>query len=186
MNLPTDSKARKNMPMARGLLDYFPDALAAVAELSMLGNEKHNPGQPLHWSKHKSTDHADCVIRHLADRGKWIDGEYEKPVRHSTGAAWRALANLQIEIEAERAGSTVEAYLKNLAALASAVGVPVADADGWIEWNGGARPLFNGETEVMVKFRGSTNEMSAGNGLGLNWNHDGGLGDIVAYKVVSE
>lgn len=114
MSLPTDGKRRKEAPMARGLLDYFPDALFEVAELSFLANEKHNPGEPLHWSKHKSTDHADCIVRHLADRGGWIEGEYARPVRESTALAWRALALLQMEIEAERAGVSVEEYVKRL------------------------------------------------------------------------
>ena len=90
--------------MARGVLEYFPDALAEVAFVSFVGNMKHNPGQELHWSKGKSDDHADCVIRHLASRGKWdiveIDGKAYS-IRHSAYAAWRALANLQIEIETE-------------------------------------------------------------------------------------
>lgn len=93
--LPSDAKARKNAPIARGVLDYFPDALFAVADLSRIGNEQHNPGQPMHWAKEKSTDHADCIIRHLADRGKLDDDG----VRHSAKVAWRALALLQIEIE---------------------------------------------------------------------------------------
>src|ERR1044072_4379828 len=42
--LTTDSATRKTYPMARGLLDYFPDALAEVSKVSFLGNEKHNPG----------------------------------------------------------------------------------------------------------------------------------------------
>lgn len=97
MTLPTDAKERKDVPMARGLLDYFPDALAAVAIVSRVGNEQHNPGQPLHWSKHLSTDHADCLIRHLVDRGRLdTDG-----LRHSAKVAWRALAMLQTEIENE-------------------------------------------------------------------------------------
>lgn len=98
------SQERKDRPMARGLLDYFPDALAEVAYVSMVGNEKHNPGQELHWSKGKSDDHADCVIRHLIDRGTWDEvqiGDKTYRIRHSAYAAWRALANLQIEIEKE-------------------------------------------------------------------------------------
>ena len=95
MSLPTDPKQRKAVPMARGLLDYFPDACAAVAELSRSGNEQHNAGQEMHWAREKSTDHADCIVRHLIDRGHLdTDG-----VRHSTKTAWRALALLQIEIE---------------------------------------------------------------------------------------
>jgi hypothetical protein len=103
--LPTDAKTRKAMPIARGVLDYFPDALAAVAEVSRLGNEQHNPGQPLHWSKDKSTDHADCIIRHLIDRGQ-IDSD---GARHAAKVAWRALALLQIEIDEERCAPTLTA-----------------------------------------------------------------------------
>jgi len=95
-------ESRKEIPMARGLLDYFPDALAAVARLSFLANDKHNPGEPMHWAKEKSNDHADCILRHMVDRGKWIVGEYKRPVRHSTAVAWRALAMLQMEIEGGR------------------------------------------------------------------------------------
>lgn len=91
------SEERKNRPMTTGVLDYFPDALAYVAYVSKIGNDKHNPGEPLHWSKDKSADHADCVMRHLVDRGK-LD---PNGVRHSGNLAWRALALLQIEIENE-------------------------------------------------------------------------------------
>lgn len=94
------SEDRKNRPIARGVLDYFPDALAEVAYVSKVGNDQHNPGQPMHWAKEKSTDHADCILRHLIDRGKFDkDG-----MRHSAKVAWRALALLQTEIENERNG----------------------------------------------------------------------------------
>lgn len=46
MSLPTDPKARKALPITTGVLDYFPDALAAVAACSKAGNDQHNPGQP--------------------------------------------------------------------------------------------------------------------------------------------
>lgn len=101
MSLPEDSAARKRIPIVTGVLDYFPDAIAAVAECSRLGNEQHNPGQPLHWSRGKSNDHADCIGRHLLQRGTF-DGE---GVRHSAHLAWRALALLQLEIEAATAAA---------------------------------------------------------------------------------
>ena len=98
MSLPTDPKARKGLPIITGVLDYFPDAIAEVAMVSVIGNNQHNPGQPLRWSKEKSTDHADCIGRHLTERGaRDTDG-----ARHSAKLAWRALALLQIEIEQER------------------------------------------------------------------------------------
>lgn len=95
--LPTDATQRKGYPVASGVLDYFPDALVAIAEVSKKGNDQHNPGQPLHWARSKSTDEADTMIRHFLERGtRDVDG-----VRHSAKMAWRALALLQKEIEAE-------------------------------------------------------------------------------------
>lgn len=96
--LPTGSEARKGVPLARGVLDYFPAALAEVARVSKAGNDKHNPGQDMHHARGKSTDHADCLLRHLVDRGK-IDVETGQ--RHSAEVAWRALALLQQELEDE-------------------------------------------------------------------------------------
>lgn len=88
---------RKAMPLARGVLDYFPDALLVVAEVSRVGNEQHHPGEPMHWDKSKSSDEADALMRHLLDRGKLdTDG-----LRHSAKVAWRALALLQRELDAE-------------------------------------------------------------------------------------
>lgn len=95
--MPTGSDDRKGVPMATGLLDYFPGALAEVAKVSKAGNDKHNPGEPLHWARGKSADHADTIMRHLADRGL-IDPE--DGLRHSAKVAWRALALLQEELEA--------------------------------------------------------------------------------------
>jgi hypothetical protein len=91
---------RKDRPIARGVLDYFPDALMEVAYVSKVGNDQHNPGQEMHWAKEKSTDHADCILRHLIDRGTLdTDG-----MRHSAKVAWRALALLQTELDKEKEG----------------------------------------------------------------------------------
>jgi hypothetical protein len=99
---------RKQRPIFSGVLRYFPDALLEVAYCSWVGNEQHNPGEPLHWAKEKSTDEADALLRHLAEAGnKDTDG-----VRHSAKVAWRALALLQREIEKEK----VDAFNKELSA----------------------------------------------------------------------
>jgi hypothetical protein len=97
VSLPEDAKKRKGLPVTTGVLDYFPDAIAAVAACSKAGNDQHNPGQPLHWDRSKSLDHADCIGRHLIQRGT-IDGD---GIRHSAKLAWRALALLQTELEKE-------------------------------------------------------------------------------------
>lgn len=96
--LPVDPIERKNVPIATGVLDYFPDALAEVARVSKIGNDQHNPGQPLHWDKSKSTDEADSLMRHLIQRGtRDTDGSL-----HSAKVAWRALALLQRELEGNK------------------------------------------------------------------------------------
>jgi hypothetical protein len=98
--LPTEPLERKKFPVASGVLDYFPDAIASISHLSYRGNEQHNPGQPLHWARGKSSDEADTMMRHFLQRGTLdTDG-----VRHSTKMVWRALAILQKEIEAEQEG----------------------------------------------------------------------------------
>ena len=96
--LPVDAKARKDLPIFSGFIKYFPDAMVAVAELSRKGNDQHNPGKPLFWDRSKSGDELDALSRHLLDSGTLdTDG-----VRHSAKVAWRAMANLQKEIERER------------------------------------------------------------------------------------
>jgi hypothetical protein len=99
MVMPTDPTERKDTPVTTGVLDYFPLAIAEVARVSKSGNDQHNPGQPLHWAREKSTDHADSLVRHLMERGALdVDGE-----RHTAKVAWRALALLQTELEDDRA-----------------------------------------------------------------------------------
>ena len=98
VRLPTDAKERKNVPLATGLVDYFPDALINIAQLSRIGNDQHNPGKELHWDRTKSGDESDALMRHFIERGT-LDSD---GVRHSTKVAWRALALLQKEIERER------------------------------------------------------------------------------------
>jgi hypothetical protein len=93
--LSDDSKERKETPLYSGLLQYFPRALAAVARVSHKGNEKHNPGQPLHWSRGKSADHEDCVVRHMVTPYN-VDTDGELHIAH---AAWRALAACEIALE---------------------------------------------------------------------------------------
>lgn len=89
------AKDRKQRPVYSGVLKYFPDALMEVAYVSYKGNEQHHPDKALHWDRNKSTDELDALMRHLLSAGTFdSDG-----VRHSAKVAWRALANLQKELE---------------------------------------------------------------------------------------
>lgn len=97
--LPTDSAMRKEYPLFRGVLRYFPAALAGIARISKEGNDKHNPGEELHHARGKSADHGDCIIRHLMDvedlYAAYLKGHttLEQQIRNEVNQmAWRALA----------------------------------------------------------------------------------------------
>lgn len=99
--LPTTDAERKALPLWTGVVMYFPDALLAVAAVSKAGNDQHNPGEPLHWQRDKSTDQMNTATRHMLDHAlgnrKDEDGTY-----HLAKAAWRLLAALQLAIEADQ------------------------------------------------------------------------------------
>lgn len=88
---------RKQTPIFTGVLNYFPDAIREVARCSYAGQQQHNPDKPLAWDRSKSGDELDALSRHLLEAGT-IDTD---GIRHSAKVAWRALANLQKEIEDE-------------------------------------------------------------------------------------
>ena len=90
-----DSKERKDAPVHAGFNAYFPDAIVEVARLSQTGNDKHNPGEALHWSRDKSSDHADCIARHQLEFDQLDDDGY----LHAVKVAWRAMAQLQVLLE---------------------------------------------------------------------------------------
>jgi hypothetical protein len=110
--LPTDSNERKNVPLLGGCYRYFPAALAGVAKHSKAGNDKHNPGEPLHHARGKSMDHEECIARHLMDvqdmqaavqRG--VGGfSTEQILAEANALCWRALAFSQ-ELHEQMAGA---------------------------------------------------------------------------------
>lgn len=61
----------------------------------------------------------------------------------------------------------------------------MADDDGWIEWPGRQRPPVGHDVAVYFQIRVDVRErmgkqaVKAGK---LRWSHDGGAGDIIAYK----
>lgn len=103
LTLPTDSTVRKDYPILSGCLKYFPAAIAGVSNIAKLGNDKHNPGQELHHARSKSTDHGDCIIRHLIDTEDLLAAEARGNIKVAKEAilievnqmVWRALAYSQ-------------------------------------------------------------------------------------------
>jgi hypothetical protein len=78
-----------------GVVGYFPNALAAIGRWSAAANEKHNPGEPMHWAFPKSTAHLDAAMSHLTQAGR-VDPETGVP--HLVNAAWRVLAALETSL----------------------------------------------------------------------------------------
>ena len=98
-----DAALRKMQPIGTVLKSYFPLGFRGVAAVAHVGNEKHNPGTPLHWERGKSDDHLDCAARHLSESDDWDvtvlpDGR-AFAVLHAAQSAWRALALAQLEAE---------------------------------------------------------------------------------------
>ena len=102
MLFPSDVKSRKEFPVFTGAVMYFPRALAAVSHVSFVGNEQHNPGEPLHWARGKSTDQLDAALRHIMEYsiGETFD---DKGYHVLAQAAWRVLAELELHLEAAEA-----------------------------------------------------------------------------------
>lgn len=87
-------------------MGYFPAALFEVAAHSLASDRKHNgeppPGEDRDptWARGKSSDHEDCIVRHLVDAGALGDKDRRY---HLRALAWRALALLQEECERDGA-----------------------------------------------------------------------------------
>lgn len=100
--LTTDAAERKRLQLWTFLMNYFPDAFLAVLDVSIKGNDQHNPGQDLHWAREKSKDQMNTAFRHMWDYGRGVrkdtDGCY-----HLAKAIWRLSAELQLNIEAAQA-----------------------------------------------------------------------------------
>lgn len=93
------SVQRKKAAVSRGFFAYFPDAIAMVAAHSVKQNDKHNPGEPVHWARGKSNDHEDCILRHSLSVAIDPSSTDEDNTYHIVARAWRAMAALQIWIE---------------------------------------------------------------------------------------
>ena len=101
MALPTDPKERKELQLYTFRFRYFPDAWLAVVDVARAGNRQHNPGEPLHWAREKSTDQMNAAFNHVFDYGlgERVDTD---GCCHLAKAIWRLMAQLQIDIEKGR------------------------------------------------------------------------------------
>lgn len=94
-------------PVRRGLLEYFPRACLAVAEISALGASKYSWGG---WKGVKGgvDRYGDAQVRHICNAA--IEGQHDPAIGHLHAAeeAWNALARLElllIEMSSKNANS---------------------------------------------------------------------------------
>lgn len=104
MSLPHDYSARKALPLYDFLTQYFPDALVELVKVSVEGNKQHNPGEPLHWARGKSTDQLNTAMRHMFDHGGGATYDVDGTM-HLAKAAWRLLAEIQLLVEKRQAAA---------------------------------------------------------------------------------
>lgn len=106
LSLGRDHAARKALPIMR-VLGYFTAAIAGLTRHAVRGNAQHNPGEPLHWARGKSMDHAECVGRHsfdMMDLHAWLRRNVGHPQYEAVlteleceydARLWRAAADSQ-------------------------------------------------------------------------------------------
>ena len=61
--METNQQKRKQIPLYKGLIKYFPDALCEVARVSYIGSKQHHPEKEIHWDRDKSQDDLDALMR---------------------------------------------------------------------------------------------------------------------------
>lgn len=184
LTLPTDSAERKNVPLYSGCFKYFPAALAGVARHAKEGNDKHNPGEPLHHDRGKSRDHSDCILRHLMDladlfaafRRTGGDADREQILQEADALAWRALALSQWVHE-----TVGSAPLAPGARLPEPERIKAAQPDSaWVD-NTGSQPVPDDE---VVEYRTLENgsEVHRCHAGHLQWDRLGCATDIVEWR----
>lgn len=99
--IPYTDAERKEWQLDTFMFEYFPDAWLAVVQVAIAGNKQHNPGQPLHWARGKSTDQFNTAFRHYWERRRGVHKDTDGQP-HLAKAIWRLMARLQLDIEEDR------------------------------------------------------------------------------------
>ena len=88
-------------PVYQGLLDYFPRACLAVANISAIGAQKYT------WKGWETVEngfsrYSDALARHLVKEGfEYLDEDTKRP--HAEQVAWNAMARLELLLREQEA-----------------------------------------------------------------------------------
>lgn len=188
------AKLDAGKPRVSLVLNGFPNALMAVAEVGTYGANKYTDNGWLSVPNGKQR-YADAGYRHnlLAATGEERDAE--SGLLHKAHAAWNALAELELMLREHVAvdGVAVDGVATNgdgfefiwkRPGLTDVAEAYIADSDGWIQWDGGECPVPP-ETVVQVRFEtGSTSRPHAA--VGWHWQNGRPIWNIVAYRVIND
>ena len=88
----------------RGVFDYFPRAVYAVAEVSTFGASKYA------WKGWEGVEdgferYSDAMARHLLSEGRGEEFDPDSGLRHAAHTAWGALARLELLIREKENGT---------------------------------------------------------------------------------
>lgn len=111
--LPEDDKLRKNVPIFKMIVGYFPKSMREITKVCVANNVRYSPDRApadINWARGKSPDQLGSAFRHMLDYE--VDGlifeAVDALVTEKTGidkvytlaeGAWRLLAALELEIE---------------------------------------------------------------------------------------
>lgn len=159
------AKLDAGKPRVSLVLNGFPNALMAVAEVGTYGANKYTDNGWLSVPNGKQR-YADAGYRHnlLAATGE--DRDAESGLLHKAHAAWNALAELELMLREIQA--------------------PTADSEGWIPWSGGACPV---PVQIRTRIKLSCGfEFETSRPRSFNWTHRAvsepeSNANIIAYRV---
>lgn len=109
-----DDKVRKMLVVFDYICHYCPKAMREITKVAVANNVRYNPGRApndINWARDKSKDQLGSLFRHMLERR--VDGKIFEPIDPEIAkvvgfdevyvmaeAAWRALAQLELDIEA--------------------------------------------------------------------------------------
>ncbi len=106
VNTPGAKMDKGKAPLLRGLLHYFPRALAHVSMVSQAGHDKGYPWKGWESVPEGTVRYGDALVRHLlAEEVEGPIDAKDTKMYHAAQVAWNALARLELilrEVESKK------------------------------------------------------------------------------------
>lgn len=93
-------------PIYQGFIQYFPDAIEAVAQVSAFGYKKYGTWGGWHGVDDGLNRYMDAKCRHMIDEAKGEKCASDSQLLHAAHEAWGAMAKLQLLLESFKNGDS--------------------------------------------------------------------------------